>query len=71
MSSWRSPAAAFCRIGSYVVAVAGVIGVVSSAPAESGEPAARRIVLGVIASLAAAAALHVGALLLEASRERE
>jgi hypothetical protein len=71
MSSWRSPAGGLCRVGSYVVAVGGVISILSSAPAESGEPAARRIVLGVIASLAAAAALHVAALLLEARPERD
>lgn len=65
MSSWRAPAAALCRVGSYVVGIGGVIWIASSAPAVSGDPAAERIVLGVVASLAAAAALHLAALLLE------
>lgn len=68
MSTWRAPTAAICRIGSYVVGIGGVVWFASSAPAESGDVAAERLVLGVVASVAGAAALHLGALLLEAPR---
>jgi hypothetical protein len=61
----RVTIAAFFRIASYVVGVGGVIWALSSPPAESGDPAAVRLALLIVAVLGASGALHLAARLLE------